>query len=161
MRCVSAWREAIRGYELAMTPAELLVILDQTGLTQAEAARYCGIEPRSISRYLNLDRAIGPDVAQRLLDLRREQDQAAAVILERWKRRGKPDTVMVVYREQDHDPKWTGWPTSGVHVALVRRLMSSGMPVTVHLFDPTDYTTWRRGRTDTEERRTAWATNAM
>jgi len=46
-----------------MTPADLRAALARLGLSQSEAARYCGVDPRSMRRWLRGDRRIpGPVV---------------------------------------------------------------------------------------------------
>lgn len=46
-----------------MTPADLRAALDRLGLSQSEAARRCGVDPRSMRRWLAGDRRIpGPVV---------------------------------------------------------------------------------------------------
>ena len=59
--------------------------------------------------------------------------------------------VLLVYRRDQDVPPWTGLPTAGCHLALVRRVVERKPDVQVVTFNRSAYRRWHP-----EELRTAW-----
>ena len=65
--------------------------------------------------------------------------------------------VLLVYRRDQDVPPWTGLPTAGCHLALVRRVVERRPDVQLVTYNRSTYCCWLGSRPDSEELRTAWA----
>lgn len=128
------------------TPAAVALMLARTGLSQAEAARYLDVTPRTVARWLHgatypSGAPIAPSpqhwqALQRLLDRQRTASEAATRMIRRdltAASSGQPAAVLLVVPADDDAARARGWPSRGAHLALlarvVDRLESAGVPI--------------------------------
>lgn len=135
----------------------LLVALAATGLSQAEAARYLDVTPRSVSRWLDGSSPVPAGALRELEALADRIAETACRAAEAVREMGAGRPAIAVYRD-DADMLAPILPTASAHRAMVaqtiRHLGGAAVPV---LFDPDAYRHWLAGRADTTATRAAWA----
>lgn len=132
-----------------MTPADLLLALARSGLSRAGLARLIGVTDRTVNRWINGERAVLPEAADALHELIAAQERAADEAEKLYREHPADEMPVLIYRDADHDPKWTGFPCASAHLAVVVLLAARGLPVKPVLFDRADYRAHLGKRPDT------------
>ena len=124
------------------------VLLDKTGLTQADAAALFGITGRTVRRWIEGIRTLPTAAIDRLAEHDRALDQTADRMVRALGDVGSAPVVLLVYRRDRDVPLWTGVPTAGCHLALVRRIAERRPDVLLVTYDRGFYRRWLGSRPD-------------
>ena len=122
-----------------------------------EAAALLGVADRTVRRWMQGIAAPPAEAISRLEALARKLDQAADATVRAMNEVGSAPAALAVYRRDQDVPPWTGLPTAGCHLALVRRMVERRPDVQLVTYNRSTYCCWLGSRPDSEELRTAWA----
>ena len=142
-------------------PAQLAVLLAMTGLTQTDAAALLGVAGRSMRRWIEGAQPPPAVVIERLAALARELDQVADQLVSAINQEESEQAILLVYRRDDDVPAWTGLPTAGCHLAMVRRVVERRPDVQLVSYHPGAYRRWLGCRPDSDQMRAGWAASCL
>ena len=132
-----------------MTPAELKTLRERLALSDADAARLAGVQPRSYRYWESGGRSVPEDVAEKLKQLNAVVQHAVNQAVETADmlsvKHGMPEAIDLVRYSTPEDQRKTGQPIVGVpdflqfkiHIAIIRRtcdaLERAGYTVSIEL----------------------------
>jgi transcriptional regulator with XRE-family HTH domain len=141
--------------------ASLAVLLARTGLTQMDAAAVLGVAGRTFRRWMEGAHDPPTEAINRLTALARDLDLAADATAGTMDEPGSAPRVLLVYRRDQDVPSWTGLPTAGCHLSLVRRVVERRPDVQLVTFYHSAYRRWLGTGADCEGSRVAWAASRV
>lgn len=103
-------------------PLTVESLIRACGLSNREAAEFCGVTDRTVSRWLAGERAPLPEALARLESLDAALTRSAAEAARLWREKGAAAAVEFAVPRSDASAKRRGWPFRSVVFALLSRL---------------------------------------